>query len=258
MSKKTLMVLAVSLALGLNVSLAYAKNSATQDIPDQNGTYDVPGHPNLKVRVFVHNPKPQNAKNQLGTCSLTDPNEGPQVDPAGWHLPSSWNYYLNTSSAPLGAVRTNLTNYSGQAFSKWADAIGSNKVTFSLKGYTTIAKKAYDGKNIIAWGTAPGTALAVTYTWYYTQSKEAVETDTIMNKKFSWSWMPYSLTNCPSLQSYDAQDILTHELGHWVGLDDEYNTSYAYNTMYGYGAKGEIIKDTLTTGDSTGAYNIYK
>lgn len=256
--KKTYCLLALmcfAVALGMGLQSASAKT--VSDIPDVDGTYDVPGHPNLKVRVFVHNPKQQSAKKQLGTCSVDDPNIGPLVDPAGWHLPSSWNYYLNSSSAPLGAVRANLTNYANQAFTEWTTAVGS-KVNFTNKGNTTVARKGYDGRNIIAWGAAPGSALAVTYTWYNTQTKQAVETDTIMNKKFPWSWMAYSLSACPSLNTYDAQDILTHELGHWVGLNDEYDSTYSKNTMYGYGSKGEIIKDTLTTGDSTGAYNIYK
>lgn len=238
------------LVLG-TVSAASAK---TQDIPDANGTYNVPGHPNLKVRVFVHNPK---TKSQSTTCSLSDPGSGPVVNPTGWHLPGSFTYNLNVSSAPLGVVRTNFASFAGQAFSTWQSAVNS-KVTFTQGLDTSVNRKGLDGKNIVAWGSAPGSALAITYTWYNTQTNQVVESDTIMNKKFSWSWMAYSTTVCPNSSAYDAQDILTHELGHWMGLDDEYTSSFSYNTMYGYGSKGEIFKDTLTTGDVTGVNNIYK
>jgi len=90
MSKKSLAVLGACFlfALGLNLQPVSAKSANNQDVPDQDGTYDIPGNPNLKVRVFVHNPKPKNAKNQLGTCP-SDIDAGPLVHPAGWHLPSS-------------------------------------------------------------------------------------------------------------------------------------------------------------------------
>lgn len=245
-----------ALAVAFSFSPVLAKSVNIQEIPDQNGTYNVSGHPNLKVRVFVHYPKtPQS--NPATTCTINDPLNGPFVDPAGWHLPNGWTYYLNTSTAPTGVIQTNLKNIAGNAFSEWTTAV-SGKVNFTLKGNTTANKKALDGKNVVAWGNVPGSALAITYTWYNPQTKEAVETDTIMNKKFPWAWTQYSSTACANPSAYDAQDILTHELGHWVGLNDEYAGDYVSNTMYGYGSKGEIIKDTLTSGDSAGAYNIYK
>ncbi len=79
-----------------------------------------------------------------------------------------------------------------------------------------------------------------------------------MNQKFSWKWSDQSVhQDCAYSNSYDAQDILTHELGHWVGLDDEYTSDFANNTMYGYGSQQEVKKDTLTTGDITAATAIY-
>ena len=79
-----------------------------------------------------------------------------------------------------------------------------------------------------------------------------------MNKKFSWSWTPYNISNLCSVQNtYDAQNILTHEIGHWFGLDDHYTTEYQENTMYGYGSKNEVKKDTLTIGDVLGLNLIY-
>ncbi|KKS06624.1 MAG: hypothetical protein UU61_C0036G0031 [Parcubacteria group bacterium GW2011_GWB1_41_4] len=97
----------------------------------------------------------------------------------------------------------------------------------------------------------------MTYIWY-DNTGLAVEVDTIMNKKFSWSWTPYNISNLCSVQNtYDAQNILTHEIGHWFGLDDHYTTEYQENTMYGYGSKNEVKKDTLTIGDVLGLNLIY-
>jgi len=42
-----------------------------------------------------------------------------------------------------------------------------------------------------------------------------------------------------------------------MGLDDELSDSFVNNTMYGYGAKQEVKKNTLTTGDTTAVNSIY-
>lgn len=79
-----------------------------------------------------------------------------------------------------------------------------------------------------------------------------------MNEKSSWNWANQN-TNllCGWTNVYDAQNILTHELGHWFGLDDHLTANYQNNTMYGYGSKGEVKKDTLTQGDIDGINAIY-
>jgi len=37
----------------------------------------------------------------------------------------------------------------------------------------------------------------------------------------------------------DVQDIVTHEFGHWFGLDDLYSEADYWLTMYGYADYGE-------------------
>lgn len=267
MLKKIILLFSVFaiMALVLSTSAVLAKNDKNADddwvIPEQNGTYDVPGHPGLKVKVFVHYPKikPGPTSSPVLACYLEDPGSQAEVGLAGWRLPSTWIYTLNLSSVPGTVGSKNLPVIANNAFKEWTDAMGNNKVTITKSlSDTTITKASYDRKNIIAWGRAPGSALAVTYTWYYTATKEVAEVDTIMNSKFSWSWTNQTLSpNCADQNSYDAQDILTHELGHWVGLNDHYTSAYANNTMYGYGSKGEVKKDTLSSGDIFGVLKIY-
>jgi len=251
MSKKIILALLVSLFFSFSPIIVSAQKPEDWEPPEKNGVYDVPGHKNLKVRVFVH--EPQNKPVQILSC--TDPDSTAVVDPVGWKLPSTWSWYLNTSSVP-SSITGNVSTIAANSIKTWQDELKS-KVKFEYKGLTLINKKAYDGKNIIAWGRTLGSALGVTYTWYYPGL--AVETDTIMNLKFPWSWTPYPGNNFCSLYptTYDAQDILTHELGHWVGLDDHYTSAYVDNTMFGYGSKGEIKKDTLTTGDKTSVALLY-
>ena len=256
--KKILVFLTVfAFFLSFFAGAVFAKNDSN-DIPEVDGTYNDPGHPGVKVRVIVHRAKPGPPPEPTLQCTdITDPGSTAVVSPAGWKLPPTWTYNLNPTSVPSFVGPDNLATFAGTGFSEWHSATG-NKVNFIQGLDTTATRQAYDGQNIIAWGRVSSqNALAVTYIRYY-QGGEAVDLDTIMNKKYAWSWADQIVHPlCAFTNTYDAQDILTHELGHWVGLNDHYEDAYADNTMYGYGSKMEIKKDTLTQGDITGASNIY-
>lgn len=244
-------------SLGLSLLLLFFSfGLAFADVPEKDGVYDVPGRSNLRVRVFVHEPKPVSVLPSL-VCS-SDPESQSIVGPAGWRLPSGvWNYRLNLGSVPGSVGSANIATISAQAFGYWSDAT-SGKVAFNNAGTTSASRANLDGQNIIAWGRTQGTALGVTYTWYYKSTGLAVETDTIMNKKFKWSWTPYTANACGVANTYDAQNILTHEFGHWLGMNDEYTGAFVDNTMYGYGSPAEVKKDTLTVGDVLGVSTLYQ
>lgn len=237
---------ALAFLFAFQVSVFAAKNS---DIPEKNGVYDVPGHPNLKVRVFVYNPKKELAQNTWPNCT-DDLDSSAIVDPTGWHLASgTWNYVINSASVPSSIGSGNLKTIAANAFGKWQST--QAQVKFNQSADLKITGKKLDGKNIVTFGRASGSALAITYTWYNTRTKVVVENDTIFNLKYPWFW-----NQCNS-NAYDAQGILTHELGHWMGLNDEYTDSYIWNTMYGYGDLGETKDMTLATGDVQGVKAIY-
>ena len=246
--------------MSLHKALAKTENIIADNLPEKEGTYDVSGHPNLKVGVFVHYPKaikqpPSQTSIPLLVCPV-DTNSDAFVPATGWKLPSSWTYTLNTSSVPSSVGSSNLVTIANNAFSQWAGAINGEINISKTSSNTNINRAKLDGRNIVSWGRTQGTALGVTYIWYNTSTGLVTEVDTIMNQKFSWYWNQAD-NKCTDQNSYDAQNILTHELGHWMGLDDTYSSAYVNNTMYGYGDKGETKKDTLTTGDITGVLAIY-
>ena len=55
----------------------------------------------------------------------------------------------------------------------------------------------------------------------------------------------------------DLENILTHELGHVVGMGDLYTSGCSGQTMYGYASTGETNKRTLESGDITGVNKLY-
>lgn len=230
--------------------------------PEVDGVYDVPGHPGLKVHVFVHKVpgKPGNAgKPGSGStlqCGLVDPDSNATTSATGWYIPSGpWMYHVN-QAAPF-TISGKLNTIAAEAFGAWMGVPDlAGKVTVVQGSDTNVNRAQLDGQNIIAWGRTLGSALAVTYTWYNQSTGVVTETDTIMNNKFSWNWNGGG-TNCAYTNVYDAQNIMTHELGHWFGLDDQYDSAHVNNTMYGYGSTSEVKKDTLTAGDTAGISAIY-
>jgi hypothetical protein len=225
-----------------------------EDISEIDGIYNVPGRADLRVRVFVYKAKPGQPSTPALQCNLADPDSTATVSEAGWKLPANFIYNLNLSNVPVLVGSANWPLIAENSFNAWEDAI-SNKVNVNRGADTTVYRKKLDGKNIVAWGTASVSALGVTYIWYNPSTMQVVELDTIMNKRFAWAWSGNS--TCAYTNSYDAQNILTHEIGHWFGLDDHYTSNYINNTMYGYGSKMEVKKNTLTTGDISGVQAIY-
>jgi len=227
------------------------------EIPEIDGTYNDPDHPGIKVRVFVHRLKPERAPAPTPKleCNLPDPSSDAVVSADKWHLTIDWSYNLNPDSIPTSVGKTNLASMATRDFKSWSQAT-KNRVSFNPGKDTQVNRQAYDRKNIIAWGKTSGTALAVTYIRYFLANGAVVDVDTIMNNKFPWSWS--NSTTCAYTNTYDAEDILTHELGHWIGLDDEYAANYQDNTMFGSGDKTEVKKITLTAGDEQAAELHYK
>jgi hypothetical protein len=225
------------------------------EVPERSGVYSDPAVAGIQVYVFVHDRKLESA-----TASIcTDPDSSSVVNPAGWKLPAATlTYKLNQTSVPTSVGGSNLPAIASTGFEQWTNAVSSSvsKPTLVRGANTNANRSSYDKQNIIAWGRTSPSALGVTYVRYYTGSGVVVDVDTIMNGKVAWSWNGIN-GSCGNPNSYDAQNILTHELGHWMGLDDEYGASYQDNTMFGYGSKNETKKDTLTSGDISGVRALY-
>jgi len=234
-------------------------------LPETPGTYSVPGNAKLKLRVFVYNAKngskPAPSAPTL-VCGLSDPDSYTLDGTTGWKLPAgNWTYQLNAGSVPSRITSNEFPVLATNALNTWdATDAGTNRA-FLLGSSTSDNKASLNGQNIISWGRT-GSSLATSYTWYYTDTRVVVENDIIFNKRYNWEWAnqsanPAGQNNCAYENYYDAQNILTHELGHLVGLDDNYDDSYANNTLYGYGSTTEVKKNTLEAGDFNAVNSIY-
>ncbi len=162
-----------------------------------------------------------------------------------WHWSGTAKYYVNPKNA-MGLSTTTLTNTIKASANTW-DA-ETNAVVFSYSGTTTRTAGKYDHQNVVSMGRYRNGVIGVTYLWSI--GGNLVETDTILNTLYSWS-----LTGASN--KMDVQNIMTHEFGHWCGLDDLYSGSDYWLTMYGYSNYGVTYQRTLGLGDINGLKAVY-
>lgn len=164
-------------------------------------------------------------------------------------LPFRWmstaKFYINPSNK-YGLPTSSVIEAIVAAANTWDDQ--TKLQVFQYAGTTAKGAGRYDGYNVISWGSYRTGVIAVTYIWYVGDT--IIETDTRLNTYYKWS-----LTGEPN--KMDVQNIMTHEFGHWCGLDDLYDDRDYWLTMYGYASYGETYKRTLGLGDILGLQKVY-
>ena len=173
-----------------------------------------------------------------------------------WSTFATWgnklpvNYVINPSNSE-GLSSTFVTSTISNSAETWDSA--TNKELFN-NSYVINSNAKYgrlDGKDSIVFGKMARGTIAVTSTWYYTTTRQIIEFDMKFNSYYKWGNADLNS------QVMDLQDIATHELGHGVGLNDQYASGCSPVTMYGYGAYGETYKRTLDLPDITGLLSLY-
>jgi len=160
-----------------------------------------------------------------------------------WHVTAKFwinprNKYGFSTSDVIATIRTAADTWDSE----------TEAAVFSYQGTTTRSAGRRDGYNVIAWVSYRSGVIAVTYIWY--SDSQILETDTLLNNLYKWSLSGES-------GKMDVQNIMTHEFGHWCGLDDLYDDKDYWLTMYGYASYGETYKRTLGLGDIQGLRTVY-
>lgn len=184
---------------------------------------------------------------RVGEC------DDPTFVPTGvsWNagsMPILWRFDRRSTPADLEREKTILTARSAhrvwpQAQSACADP-DHYSFAYNYLGHTAKNPK-YDETNIVDFGALGQGALAVNSTWY-TSSNKIVEVDLRLNK------VDYSWTNVEDVNLYQVRNVIAHELGHQIGLDD-LGSPHDDLTMFGQIGRGELNKVSLGRGDLKGA-----
>jgi hypothetical protein len=251
MRKSGALVVLAAVFFGLGVSWGAAKEDRATLRRElvETDALDQPLPEGVKLKIFIHHAKKPKS---LGTCTPTQ-SDSTDFGLAGWHLPSGGiNWMLSTGSVPRSLDADAARGALEAAFATWNGADSAEE--FSFGGTTAVKKRKLDGVNAVMWGKLGSNTVAATYVWFSTATDEAIEIDMVFNSKFPWSVFSDGGGECQSSpNAYDVQNIATHEIGHWVGLDDLTDAADADLTMYGFAAGGELKKRTLASGDVAGA-----
>ncbi|PIY79978.1 MAG: hypothetical protein COY80_05285 [Candidatus Pacebacteria bacterium CG_4_10_14_0_8_um_filter_42_14] len=164
---------------------------------------------------------------------------------------SSVNYAINPTNSQ-GLSTSFITDAISSSAETWDNATSRELFNNSYSMDTTAVYGVLDDKNSITFSAYPdNNVIAVTSVWYLRAGREIVEFDQTYNTHFSWG----DATADPT--KMDLANIVTHELGHAVGLNDIYKSTCGEVTMYGYGTEGEIKKTSLEIPDIIGLQKMY-
>jgi hypothetical protein len=141
-----------------------------------------------------------------------------------------------------------------QAFQTWENVPNSN-MTFIDGGRTDAKTIGNDGLNLIIWieeGWPEDPAYAaMCYSYVDEETGHILGGDIILNgESFTWS-------TTGDVDSFDVQNVATHEIGHYIGLGDLDSLLDINKTMYGSGSKGETKKRSLHSDDEAGISYLY-
>jgi hypothetical protein len=177
------------------------------------------------------------------------------LDP-GRSVDALWSYsgiHWRTDICPLYYINTGLPTDWRTANNAGATAWSNAGSMFGIYSGGTTSRTAptQDGVSVVyRTNMGGGGTLARTTVWYNTSTKLISECDMVYN-----TYYPFA-TNGGS-GYYDVQNIGTHELGHFLMLNDLYTSDAIEQTMYGYASKGETKKRSLESGDKAGIKYIY-
>ncbi len=251
---KSLLAIVVAILMGFTVFLVITPAVAA---PNDNASNK--GPPELEKIVFIHYYKPNHASDSdcNAACEGNDNNKTFRLVNGGikWaNLPI--DYLINTnqfSGAEEDAIKDSadtwddaLDEMSASPINLFADSPSSTTKTQTNAGDN-------DGENIIVKGDLASNIIGVTSFWYNPGTKEVVDADMVLNfVDFDWS------TNAPGTSlKMDVQNIVTHELGHFLVLDDLSSPKTFDLTMYGFSDTGEIKSRTTGFGDELGVAELY-
>ena len=208
------------------------------NIPKEHGG----GEP-LERFDFIHYAKPQgNRGGSSPTCYKL--------------LGVKWKFfpvsYIINPNNPQGLTESFITSATSASAETWDASTSRELFNNSYIIDYSAEYRLQNFKNAIVFGdyADPG-VIGVTTFWYTRTSKQLVEFDILLNTDYMWGDASVNSSKM------DLQNIITHELGHAIGLDDIYNTVCSSVTMYGYSDEGETSRRTLEQPDITGLQKMY-
>jgi hypothetical protein len=157
--------------------------------------------------------------------------------------------------APEGLLESALASSMSQ-WSAWNSNIRFQNAGTTTASYGGIGKDGScdDGTNVVTWARFDPEVIAQAGTCMDDTGRIVRDADLALNVTYHWE----DIRGEPeSRHSFDIRSIVTHELGHWLGLLDLYSSSDVHQTMSGYSEYSEISKRTPALGDILGIQKLF-
>lgn len=192
------------------------------------------------------------------TCDSNQVRQGrwPTDDAGRATIPFAYNDEgRRPARAADGIARPSLAAAMGE-WSRW-----NSNVVFRDEGTTDAAFGAdgpdgtcADGTNVVTWRKFSPEVIGAAVICFDRSGKVIRDADLALNATQHWERMA---TEAESRHSHDIQAIYTHELGHWLSLEDLYTKESTRQTMHGGTQYEEFHKRTLARGDVVGVQKAY-
>ena len=225
-------------------------------------------------------PREAGAYARTMTCDLADPSSPLACKPGETPLPIAWpgrcvGYHIaEAGSATLSTEQTRDAIHA--AFQTWEE-VACSYLSFVPLGLTNEWRTGYDlcrgarNANVVmfedaGWSHGPR-VLAVTFVTYDLRNGEILDADISVNTDtVRFGFLNESDGRIGGrIERFDLQNVLTHEIGHLLGLDhtepsnmvDGFGWEASLTTMYSETAPGETTKRHLHADDAAGICAIY-
>jgi hypothetical protein len=205
---------------------------------------------------------PASANN--GPCAKASTCPDFQVRSARWPSDQNGTSVINWKFNDEGrrAVRAQpglLEGAVSAAMAQWSH--WDSNIVFRYQGLTTATFGATgkdgscaDGTNVVTWDKFDSDIIAMAGICTDKTGKIVRDADLALNVTYHWE----NINGTPSTRhSIDIRSIVTHELGHWLGLLDLYSPQDVHQTMSGYAGYGETNKRTPALGDIMGIQKLF-
>ena len=137
------------------------------------------------------------------------------------------------------------------AFARW-ESVDESAIAFSFRGEMDRRNRdASDNRNLITFADASSLGSAVLGATFITSNADGriTDADIVLNRAVDFSTRFDAFAG-----AYDAESVLTHEVGHLIGLD---HTGLVRATMAPFTDRGDVHQRTLETDDAIGAGMLY-
>lgn len=155
--------------------------------------------------------------------------------------------------------RPELITEIDQSFATWRN-LESTPIEFVATGCTNSQLNENDGINSIILITKDwpfdSAAIAITRNFYVAGASEY--SGLILDSDIMLNGVDHQFTNGVEASKHNLRNIVTHEVGHFLGLGHEVTPVSSDSTMYAVASTGEVKKQTLSANDISGIESAYR